>query len=433
MTERAAQAHEVVSGAYQELDARGLIAQSSDAGQLAEFLDSGVRTLYCGFDPTAKSLHIGNLVPLLTLRRLQDRGHRPIVLLGGATGLIGDPSGRSEERNLNDADTVAEWVANIRRQTERIVSFEGANAAIVVNNLDWTRNLDVISFLRDTGKHFSVSAMIQRDSVRSRLDREGEGISFTEFSYMLLQALDFAELAERYDCRLQIGGSDQWGNIVSGMDLVRRKLELTAHVFTVPLVTKSDGTKFGKTASGAVWLDPEATSPYGFYQFWLNSADDDVERYLKIFTLLELDAVEALIERHQADPGQRLAQRELAREVTVLVHGEEACNSAERITRSLFDGSIDALSESDLEQLSLDGIDGFKADDNEIGLLDALSRSGLAASNGAARQLVKSGAVYVNGAPVADERLRLGWNDALFGRFYLLRRGKKAWRLLARN
>ena len=275
----------------EELHSRGLIAQVSDESGLSEHLAAQPRTLYCGFDPTADSLHIGNLVPLLTLRRFQEAGHKPILLLGGATGLIGDPSGRSDERSLNDSGIVAHWVEKIRHQVSGLLDFTGNNPASIANNLDWTRDLDVISFLRDVGKHFSVNSMIQRDSVRSRLERDGEGISYTEFSYMLLQAMDYYELARRSGCTVQIGGSDQWGNIVSGMDLVRRRLSQEAFALTVPLVTKADGTKFGKTSAGAVWLDPARTSPYSFYQFWLNSADADVEHFLKVFTFLDLETI----------------------------------------------------------------------------------------------------------------------------------------------
>ena len=256
-----------------ELSQRGLIAQVSDQAGLSEHLEAGSRTLYCGFDPTADSLHIGNLVPLLTLRRFQLAGHRPILLMGGATGLIGDPAGRNDERSLNSGDVVAGWVDRIHRQVEGFVDFSGNNAALITNNLEWTAQLDVISFLRDVGKHFSVNAMLQRESVRTRLDRDEDGISYTEFSYMLLQAMDFVELAQRHNCSLQIGGSDQWGNIVSGMDLVRRRLQTDAYALTVPLIAKADGTKFGKTAEGAVWLDARRTSPFSFYQFWLNTAD----------------------------------------------------------------------------------------------------------------------------------------------------------------
>ncbi len=417
----------------EELKARGLLAQVSDETGLAEHLEGGSRTVYCGFDPTADSLHIGNLVPLLTLRRFQAHGHRPILLLGGATGLIGDPSGRTDERSLNQADTVADWVENIRRQVEGLVSFDGNNAALIENNLDWTAELDVISFLRDIGKYFSVNAMIQRDSVRTRLEREDQGISYTEFSYMLLQAMDYAELAARHDCSVQIGGSDQWGNIVSGMDLVRRKQGKEAFALTVPLITKADGTKFGKTAAGAVWLDARRTSPYSFYQFWLNTADADVEHFLKIFTFLSVPEIDALMAEFREAPGQRLAQRTLAEQVTGMLHGEDALASAVRITEALFSGSIDTLTEADLDQLRQDGMDATEVADDSIGLLAALADSGLAPSRGQARKLVASGGVRVNGTVVEDAEAELSFSEALHGRFYLLRRGKKNWHLLVRD
>jgi tyrosyl-tRNA synthetase len=416
-----------------ELKARGLIAQVSDEAGLAGHLDGGSRTVYCGFDPTADSLHIGNLVPLLTLRRFQAHGHRPILLLGGATGLIGDPSGRTDERSLNETDVVAGWVDRIRGQVERLVSFEGNNAAVIENNLDWTANLDVISFLRDIGKYFSVNAMIQRESVKGRLDRDEHGISYTEFSYMLLQAMDYAELAERHNCTVQIGGSDQWGNILSGMDLVRRKLGREAYALTVPLITKADGTKFGKTASGAVWLDGARTSPYAFYQFWLNTADADVAHFLKVFTFLPLDEIEALMAALEAAPGARAAQKALAVEVTRLLHGDDALESAQRITEALFSGSVDALTEPDLEQLRQDGMDTTAVASESVGLLTLLADAGLAPSRSQARKLVTSGGVRVNGAVVADPESELDFSDALFGRFYLLRRGKKNWHLVAKN
>jgi len=416
-----------------DLQDRGLVAQASDLEGLAAHLAGGPRTLYCGFDPTAESLHIGNLVPLLALRRFQQQGHRPLLLLGGATGLIGDPSGRSDERNLNDAAVVGAWVDRIRGQVEQFLSFDGANAAVIVNNLDWTAGLNVITFLREIGKYFSVNAMINRESVRSRLDREGEGISYTEFSYMLLQAMDYLHLAEAYDCSLQIGGSDQWGNIVSGMDLVRRKLHRESYALTLPLVTKADGSKFGKSAGGAVWLDKSKTSPFAFYQFWLNVSDADVANFLRLFTFLQLGEIEALVEAHLAAPGQRTAQRRLAREVTAMVHGSEAVESAERITRSLFEGALLALSEGDLEQLGFDGMDRTIFSESEVGILDALSRSGLAPSNSAARKLIMSGGIHLNGKTIADSERVLTWEDSLYGRFYLVRRGKKSWHLLARG
>lgn len=424
-----------MSSLLDELRGRELLAQCSDEAGLAAHLESGSRTVYCGFDPTADSLHIGNLVPLLTLRRFQRSGHRPILLLGGATGMIGDPSGRSDERNLNDLEVVGQWVARIRTQAEGFLDFDPAsnNAAIVVDNLDWTRDLGVIPFLRDIGKHFSVNQMIQRESVRNRLEREGEGISYTEFSYMLLQAMDYLELARRYDCTIQIGGSDQWGNIVSGMDLVRRKLGREAFALTLPLITRADGSKFGKTAEGAVWLDPAKTSPYRFYQFWLNSADADVVRYLRVFTFLELGEIAELEREVREAPERREAQRRLAREVTATTHGPSGLESAERITRALFDGSIEALSESDLEQLEQDGIDSTALPHQNVGLLAALADSGLAKSRSDARKLVQSKGVRVNGRVETDVDRQLDWEDALYGRFYLLRRGKKNWHLLVRE
>ncbi len=421
----------------QELEDRGLVAQVSDKAGLSKHLEAGSRTLYCGFDPTADSLHIGNLVPLLTLRRFQSFGHRPILLIGGATGLIGDPSERVDERGLNENDVVADWVERIRAQVAGFVDFEGNNAAIMANNLDWTKGLSVIDFLRDVGKHFSVNAMIQRDSVRTRIERDGEGISFTEFSYVLLQAMDYAELARRYDCTVQIGGSDQWGNIVSGMDLVRRKFagQTAAEVFamTVPLITKTDGTKFGKTASGAVWLDAARTSPYSFYQFWLNTADTDVIHFLKVFTFVSLEDIGELAASLAQSPEQRDSQRRLAEEVTRLVHGAPAVESAERIADSLFQGELTALTESDLDQLRQDGMGCTVVGEASIGLLAAMVDAELASSRGAARKLVQNNGVRVNGIVQTDHDRELDWQDALHGNYYLLRRGKKNWHLLVRS
>ena len=414
-----------------ELTRRGLISQVSDAARLRGHLAGASRTLYCGFDPTADSLHIGSLVPLLTLRRFQLEGHRPILLLGGATGLIGDPSFRGDERNLNDERVVAGWVESIRKQVEPFLDFEGATGAIMENNLEWTRGLDLIAFLRDVGKHFSVNAMIQRDSVRSRLDRADSGISYTEFSYMLLQANDYLELAARYGCSLQIGGSDQWGNIVSGIDLVRRRLQREAFGLTVPLVTRADGTKFGKTAAGTVWLDPGKTSPYRLYQYWLNSADSDVIRFLKLFTFLELVEIDSLEQAVREAPQLRTAQMRLAEQVTRLVHGREALRSAERITGCLFGGDLESLQAGDLDQLRLDGMPGTEVDAERIGLVAALADGGLANSRSAARKLVQSGGVSVNGAVQRDIERTLDFSDALHGKYYLLRRGKKNWHLLA--
>ena len=410
---------------------RGLVAQISNEEKLATHL-SNVRSVYCGFDPTADSLHIGSLVPLIALRRFQLAGHRPILLLGGATGLIGDPSGRDDERSLNQQEIVAQWVEKLRAQVGRFLDFKGVNAAVICNNLDWTQKLDVISFLRDVGKHFSVNAMVQRDSVKARLQREEQGISYTEFSYMLLQAMDFLELAKREDCLLQIGGSDQWGNIVSGVDLIRRHTGQEAFALTMPLVTKADGSKFGKTASGAVWLDAQKTSPYAFYQFWLNSADADVEKFLKLFTFMTGLEISELVASSQQAPEQRLAQRELARRVTGLVHGDEAVSSAERISASLFGGDEASLRPEDFLQLRQDGLPSIALAPGE-GLLNIMVAVGAAKSAGDARKLVQGKGVRLNGLLVEDPKWVLSCDDAYVGEYFVLRKGKKQHYLLVRS
>ena len=417
----------------EELQQRGLIAQVSDGEGLAAHLSGASRTLYCGFDPTADSLHIGNLAPLLVLRRFQLRGHRPILLLGGATGLIGDPSFRSDERPLIDRERAASRVERFRRQAAPLLDFEGGAAAILANNLDWTGKLNVIDFLRDIGKHFSVNAMIQRDSVKGRLAGADVGISYTEFSYMLLQANDYLELAQRHGCSLQVGGSDQWGNIVSGVDLVRRRLGRKAFALTLPLVTRADGAKFGKTKAGAIWLDSARTSPYSFYQFWLNRADADAVRYLKMFTFLDLAEIAALEAGQKEAPQLRTAQIRLAEQITELVHGRAALESAQRISRCLFGDGLEALQSGDLEQLRLDGMACTELRAGQIGLLAALADGGLAPSRGAARSLVESGGLSVNGQVQRDAGRMLDFSDALHGKYYLLRRGKKTWHLLARR
>lgn len=417
----------------EELQQRGLIAQVSDGEGLAAHLSGASRTLYCGFDPTADSLHIGNLAPLLVLRRFQLRGHRPILLLGGATGLIGDPSFRSDERPLIDRERAASRVERFRRQAAPLLDFEGGAAAILANNLDWTGKLNVIDFLRDIGKHFSVNAMIQRDSVKGRLAGADVGISYTEFSYMLLQANDYLELAQRHGCSLQVGGSDQWGNIVSGVDLVRRRLGRKAFALTLPLVTRADGAKFGKTKAGAIWLDSARTSPYSFYQFWLNRADADAVRYLKMFTFLDLAEIAALEAGQKEAPQLRTAQIRLAEQITELVHGRAALESAQRISRCLFGDGLEALQPGDLEQLRLDGMACTELRAGQIGLLAALADGGLAPSRGAARSLVESGGLSVNGQVQRDAGRMLDFSDALHGKYYLLRRGRKTWHLLARR
>ena len=416
-----------------ELRWRGLLTQVSDEQGLLEYLDSGCQSLYCGFDPTADSLHVGSLVPLLALRRFQLQGHRPLLLLGGATGMIGDPSGRDDERSLNAGETVSNWIQALRVQVSGFLEFDtqDGTAAKIVNNLDWTHDLPVIDFLRDIGKHFSVNSMIQRDSVKSRLERTNEGISYTEFSYMLLQAMDFLRLAQNEGCLLQIGGSDQWGNIVSGIDLIRRHTGESAFAFTMPLVTKADGTKFGKSAAGAVWIDPKKTSPYAFYQFWLNTADADVVSFLKLFTFLAQDEIESLEIEIQDRPELRKAHKKLAQEVTTIVHGEQAVVAAERISAALFAGDAGQLLESDLQELQQDGMPCTSCAAG-TGLLTAMVEAGLTKSTGEARKLIQANGIKLNGDSIDDVGRDLTFEDALFKRFYLLRKGKKNYHLIAR-
>ena len=418
-----------------DLRARGLIFHVAGEAALEGWLNLEARALYCGFDPTADSLHIGSLVPLLVLRRFQEAGHRPIALVGGATGLIGDPSFKAAERQLNTPDVVADWVDRIRQQVSQFIDFDGADPALVVNNLDWTQGLDVLSFLRDIGKHFSVNNMIGKESVKQRLDREGAGISFTEFSYMILQSLDFAELYRQYGCGLQIGGSDQWGNITGGIDLTRRLHGKQVFGLTLPLVTKADGTKFGKTESGTIWLDATKTSPYAFYQFWLGTADADVYRFLRYFTFLPVDDIVAIEQADSEREGRPEAQRILAREVTQLVHGEAGLTAAERITDALFSGDPDALAEADLQQLALDGLPSnqLARDDFPPTFSQLLAQVG-----GAAGKPVKDAqgreAIWVNGQPVSGGPTTncdaaLDKAQALHGRHFLVRFGKKKYHL----
>ena len=416
-----------------ELRWRGLLTQVSDEQGLLEYLDSGCQSLYCGFDPTADSLHVGSLVPLLALRRFQLQGHRPLLLLGGATGMIGDPSGRDDERSLNAGETVSNWIQALKVQVSAFLEFDtqDGTAAKIVNNLDWTHDLPVIDFLRDIGKHFSVNSMIQRDSVKSRLERTNEGISYTEFSYMLLQAMDFLRLAQNEGCLLQIGGSDQWGNIVSGIDLIRRHTGESAFAFTMPLVTKADGTKFGKSAAGAIWIDPKKTSPYAFYQFWLNTADADVVKFLKLFTFVAQDEIENLEVEIQDRPELRQAHKKLAQEVTTIVHGEQAVVAAERISAALFDGNAGQLLESDLQELQQDGMPCTSCAAG-TGLLTAMVEAGLTKSTGEARKLIQANGIKLNGDSIDDVGRDLTFEDALFKRFYLLRKGKKNYHLIAR-
>ena len=415
----------------QDLHDRGLIAQLTDAQALDQLLTQESVTLYCGFDPTADSLHLGHLVPVLILKRFQEAGHKPIALVGGATGMIGDPSFKATERKLNTPDVIASWVGKIRDQVKPFLKFEGDNAAIMANNYDWFSGMNCLEFLRDIGKHFSVNAMIKKESVQQRLVREDQGISYTEFSYSLLQGYDFAELYKRFGCILQVGGSDQWGNIVAGTDLTRRLHHHQVYGMTVPLITKADGTKFGKTESGAVWLDPKKTSPYAFYQFWLNTSDADVYKFLKFFTFLPLTRIAEIEAADKAGGGKPEAQRILAEEATRLVHGDEALKAAQRISHSLFSGELASLTENDLEQLAQDGMPGVAIDKAQGGLIDALVAANLAKSKSEARTFIQSGSVAINGQKVEGIEHQIGEGERLFGRFTILRRGKKQYGLVS--
>jgi tyrosyl-tRNA synthetase len=422
----------VTPGIVNKLQQRGLVTQVSSE-ELESHLGSGCRTVYCGFDPTADSLHIGSLVPLLALKRFQLAGHRPIALAGGATGMIGDPSFKSKERKLNSVEVTSEWTDKIKAQLSRFIDFDsGKNSALVVNNLDWTANLDVLTFLRDIGKHFSINAMIQKESVRQRIEREGEGISFTEFTYMILQSLDFAVLNRDYGCSLQIGGSDQWGNITAGIDLTRRMNQQQVYGLTLPLVTKADGGKFGKTEEGTIWLDPAKTSCYAFYQFWINTADADVYKFLRYFTFLDVEEIDAVEAKDKAATGRPEAQDILAREVTRLVHGEDGLQAAIRISEALFSGDISALTKSDFEQLSMDGLPSTRTEQDLINIVEALVKTELAQSNKMAREFIGSGAVSVNGERITNVAAEFDWSNSMHGKYYLLKRGKKLFHLLYR-
>ena len=424
----------------QDLKSRGLIAQTTDIEALDALLNEQKISLYCGFDPTADSLHIGHLLPVLALRRFQQAGHTPIALVGGATGMIGDPSFKAVERSLNSAETVAGWVESIRNQLKPFLSFEGENAAIMANNADWFGSMNCLDFLRDIGKHFSVNAMLNKESVKQRIERDDVGISFTEFAYSLLQGYDFAELNKRHGAVLEIGGSDQWGNITAGIDLTRRLNQKQVFGLTLPLVTKSDGTKFGKTEGGAVWLNAKKTSPYQFYQFWLKVADADVYKFLKYFTFLSIEEIDAIEAKDQASGTKPEAQRILAEEMTRLIHGEAALQAAQRISESLFAEDQSSLTESDFEQLALDGLPAFEVSDG-INVVEVLVKTGLASSNKEARGFVNSKAVLLNGKPAEannpnhaaerpDDACLLTDEHKRFGKYTIVRRGKRNHALL---
>ena len=445
-----------IRSVLEELDSRGLVQDTTDRELLAQRLSSGPISVYHGIDPTASSLHLGNLIGVLVLRRFQEAGHRPIALVGGATGLIGDPSGRSDERNLLDDETLTANLAGIRGHLEKLLDFDGLewagiteteNALLgrevkwkaeLVNNYEWTRDLTLIEFLRDTGKHATVNQMAAKHSVRSRMESE-TGISFTEFTYMLLQAYDYWWLHTNLQCELQIGGSDQWGNITAGVDLIRRRSGVHVHGLTWPLLTRSDGAKFGKTAEGAVWLDPERTSPYRFHQYFIQIPDEDVERSLLQFTMLPVTEIAELAEAHQRDPGQRKAQRTLANEVTSLVHGPGAAAAAEKAAGILFGSPVDDMDEAAFEavaaevptsDVSLTADDGFDVASNSFDLVELLASTGLASSKGDARRGLSGGSVYVNNERVPTEASTVTAERLLYGRYLLLRRGKRRYHLL---
>ena len=405
-----------------ELKWRGLLALSTDEEALRKAFADGPVTFYCGFDPTAPSLHMGNLVQLLTMRRIQDAGNLPLGLVGGSTGLIGDPK-PSSERTLNSKETVAAWVENIRLQVERFLDFEGDYAARIVNNLDWTAPMSAIDFLRDIGKHFRVGKMLSKDAVAARLSSEA-GISYTEFSYQILQGLDFLELYRRFGCTLQTGGSDQWGNLTAGVDLIHRAEGVSVHVLGTPLVTKADGTKFGKTEGGTVWLDPELTSPYAFYQFWLNAEDAKVVEYLKIFTFRTREEIEELATATAEKPHLRLAQKALAEDVTTLVHGADQCARVEAASRALFgQGDLTALDERTLaaavEELPTAKVAALAP------LYELFADTGIVPSRSAARRAIQEGGAYLNNAKIEDVDAVPAQEDLLHGRWLLLRRGRR--------
>jgi tyrosyl-tRNA synthetase len=416
----------MTSALIDDLEWRGLIAQTTDRQALLRDLDAGSVTYYCGYDPTAPSLHVGNLVVLTVMRRFQLAGHKPLPLVGGATGLVGDPSGRNEERSLNDESIVEEWVARLRAQISRFLDFDAPkNSAVMVNNLDWTKSMSALEFLRDVGKHFSVNQMLSKDSVSSRL--EAGGISYTEFSYQVLQGYDFLELYRRHNCTIQIGGSDQWGNIIAGLDLIRKVEQGSAHAFTVPLMTKSDGSKFGKTATGAIWLDAEMTSPYAFYQYWLNTEDADVPKFLKVFSFKDRAEIERLIETVQTNPGAREAHRELARELTTLVHGAKDCEQAEAAGKALFgQGELAELDEKTLEAALAQLPRTTITKGSEFPTwVDLLAATGVVDSKSAARRIVKENGAYLNNEKIVGEDFAPTVANLLYGRFLVLRKGKR--------
>jgi tyrosyl-tRNA synthetase len=420
---------------YEEMQWRGLVADCTDAEGLLKRLSTGPITLYCGFDPTADSLHVGNLVPLLGLRRFQLAGHNPIAVAGGATGSIGDPSGKTAERTLLSREDLNRNIESVKVQLARLLDFEAKdNPARLVDNAEWTAGVSFIEFLRDIGKHFSVNMMVAKESVKARMEDRDQGISYTEFSYMLLQAFDFYHLCQGSDCELQIGGSDQWGNITAGMDLTRKKLGRHVFGLTLPLITNADGTKFGKTEKGAIWLDPKRTSVYRFYQFWIRTDDRDVVRYLNYFTFLPKAEIDALTAEHEASPGRRVAHKALAKAVTDMIHGEAATNDAIKASEILFGGEIAGISETNFSDVAAEvpstEIASVKFEGEGSTLIDLLNDAGLCKSKGEARRDIKGGGIYANNIRQTDQEQILKSDALLFGKYVLLRKGKKNYALL---
>ncbi|MGL6227205.1 MAG: tyrosine--tRNA ligase [Thermoguttaceae bacterium] len=418
---------------YEELNWRGLIHQSTDE-KLGDILREKPRCVYAGFDPTAESLHVGHFVPLMNLRRFQKAGHTPIALLGGATGMIGDPSGKSEERNLLSEETVRQNVESIQTQMSRFLDFEaGKYRAVVTNNLDWIGKFSYLEFLRDIGKHFPVNVMLSKDSVKQRLERSDSGLSYTEFSYMLLQAFDFVHLRRTYNCELQIGGSDQWGNITAGIDLARRLDSVQLYGITCPLLTKSDGKKMGKTESGTIWLDPKKTSPYDFFQYWINLDDADVNKVLCFFTEIPQEELQSLMSEHLKDPAKRVAQKRLAEELTRLVHGEEGLSIARSATEIFFGGEITRLNDAQLLSIFAD-VPGCVLPRTQLreglSLIDALCAAKLASSKGEARRTIQQGGAYINNRPVSQPDCQLSEDDLVGETVLVLRSGKKRYGLI---
>jgi tyrosyl-tRNA synthetase len=419
---------------FDDLEARGLVFQCTAPEELKARLEKGPLTVYAGFDPTADGLHVGNLVPLLALARFQRAGHRAIALAGGATGRIGDPSGKAEERALRTEEEIGHNIAAIKEELKSFLDLADPKRGLLVDNADWTRPVSFLDFLRDIGKNFSVNEMIKKDSVRVRLEERDQGISFTEFSYMLLQAFDFLHLSEEEGCELQIGGSDQWGNITAGTSLIRRKQQKTAFGLTVPLVTDAEGKKFGKTEKGAVWLSPKKTSPYRFYQFWINTPDGEVVKLLKLFTFLPLEEITRLAEVVQKEPARREAQKALASEMTRLVHGEEELNRAKRASEALFGGSLEGLDERTLLEIAEDApksaVARSRFEGEGFGMVELLTETGVMPSKGEARRKLEGKGIYLNNAQLDKSAPPVTADKLLFGRYLLLRKGKKDYHLV---